>query len=234
MILDKEKGSSEDPFFEQELAHFLPIAHGRLLDIGCLDGSKTVLVRNVVQAAEAYGVDFIPNRLAEAERRGIHTFCVDLNNDLPLPFPDEFFDVIFCGEVIEHLFSPDTLMDEIVRLLKPGGYVLITTPNLASWKNRFALLMGWQPFFTEVSTRDRYGNPRTPRGLPSGHIRIFTPKALQEMTAVSRLRVEHIITVAVFTNSRGIVSQLGRFLDRILIPVWPTLGDRIVLRARKS
>src|SRR3990170_8757131 len=122
MILDKEKGSSEDPFFEQELAHFLPIAHGRLLDIGCLDGSKTVLVRNVVQAAEAYGVDFIPNRLAEAERRGIHTFCVDLNNDLPLPFPDEFFDVIFCGEVIEHLFSPDTLMDEIVRLLKPGGY----------------------------------------------------------------------------------------------------------------
>ena len=49
-------------------------------------------------------------------------------------------------DVIEHLASTATFVDELYRVLKPGGYAVIATPNLAAWHNVFALLLGLQPF----------------------------------------------------------------------------------------
>lgn len=86
-------------------------------------------------------------------------------------------------DVIEHLFDIDRLLFEVKRMLKPGGIAVITTSNLASWYNRLSLLFGWQPFWTEVSTKFVIGNPLRERRakcggiMPSGQ-RIFTPLAL--------------------------------------------------------
>ncbi|MEP7287858.1 MAG: class I SAM-dependent methyltransferase [Chloroflexota bacterium] len=233
-LLDGVKGGQGTGNFAPELAQFVPIPGGRLMDIGCLDGCKTELIRDTIQAAEAYGVDFVPNRLLEAEERGIHTACVDLNNDLPLKFEDGYFDVVFCGEVIEHVFSPDDLVEEIARLLRPGGYAVITTPNLACWKNRIVLLFGWQPFFSEVSTRARYGNPLAPAGLPSGHIRMFTPRALRELAAVFNLKIERIAGTATPSGAHTLIGSLSRFLDKLIIPLVPTLADRMMMRFVKK
>ena len=234
-VLEVEKGSKEDSSFAQVLAQLTPTPGGRLLDIGCLDGAKTVLIQDVLDCDEVYGIDFLPSSLAEAERQGIRTACVDLNHDLPLSFPDDHFDMIFCGEVIEHVFSPDELMDEIARLLKPGGYALITTPNLASWKNRLVFLFGWQPFYTEVSTRARFGNPLAPPGLPSGHIRMFVPRALKELAEASGLHVE-VVDGLFFPNPTGqfIVGGISNKIDTLMARHWPTLADRTMLRLRKA
>ena len=231
--LDVVKGFSEDALFSHVLKQFLPVPNSRLLDIGCLEGIKTVLAREVVQASETYGIDFIENRFAEAEARGIHTQCIDLNNELPLRFSSEYFDVILCSEVIEHLFSPDDLMDEIARLLRPGGYAIITTPNLACWKNRLVMLFGWQPFYTEISTRARYGNPLAPAGLPSGHIRLFTQRALCELARASGLQVEKIANISSSEPTRILISKASRIINAVIVPLWPSMGDRIILRLRK-
>ena len=232
--LEIEKGSKADSSFKQVLTQLTPVANGRLLDIGCLDGSKTVLIKDAVGCDEAYGIDFLPKSLAEAEKRGVHTTCVDLNRDLPLAFPDHHFDVIFCGEVIEHVFSPDDLMDEIARLLKPGGYAVVTTPNLASWKNRMVLLLGWQPFYSEVSTRGRYGNPLAPAGLPSGHIRMFTSRALGELAEACGLRVESVGGLFLpVQKGHFLISGVSNWVDTVTARRCPTLADRTMLRLRK-
>jgi len=46
-----------------------------------------------------------------------------------LPFPDAFFEIVVMDEVIEHLLEPGKTLEEVMRVLKPGGYLLITTPS---------------------------------------------------------------------------------------------------------
>jgi SAM-dependent methyltransferase len=56
----------------------------------------------------------------------------DCNN--PLPFPDCCFDGIYMGEVIEHCDNPYNVLQEMFRVLKPRGFVILSTPNASAWK----------------------------------------------------------------------------------------------------
>ncbi len=59
------------------------------------------------------------------------------------PYADEYFDTVLCGELIEHLFEdPMHMMSEINRILKPGGHLVLTTPNIASFRGISAILQG--------------------------------------------------------------------------------------------
>lgn len=202
-----------------------------LLDIGCYDGRKTAAIRDFLGAAETVGMDFLEDRLAEARLLGMRTILADLNAG-PLDLPSASFDVIVCSEVIEHVFSPDDLFDEIARLLQPGGWAVLTTPNLASWKNRIALSLGWQPFLSEISTRSRYGNPLVSPGRPSGHIRLFTLRALLEMARAHGLRPTLVRGAALRSPQKNLIGLLSRAADS-LIGGFPSLADRLLVRLEK-
>jgi SAM-dependent methyltransferase len=199
------------------------------LDIGCYDGMKTAVLQRRLANRRTYGIDFESAALRRANSRGIRSAAVDLNQKAGLPFPDACCDCIHAGEVIEHLFSPDWLLSEIARLLKPSGYAVLTTPNLASWRNRFVLLLGWQPFGTEVSTHYVVGNPRAARGILPGHIRVFTLKALVELVARYGLTVDRI-RCAPIGIPKTLFTRLTAVADFILQCVFPAMGDSIVVR----
>lgn len=63
-----------------------------------------------------------------------------------IPLPAQFFDAVFANQVIEHLTDLDNFVQEVHRVLKPGGYAVLCTENHSSWNNIFALLIGDQPF----------------------------------------------------------------------------------------
>jgi SAM-dependent methyltransferase len=203
------------------------------LDIGCYDGTKTAMLATYIQAERVCGVDFLRDRLKQATVQGVSAFVIDLNVTAPLPFNDQSFDFIFVGDVIEHLFSPDHLLQEIGRLLRPGGYAVLTTPNLASWRNRLVLLFGWQPFMTEVSTNYRVGNPYAPGGIPSGHIRIFSPRAMRELPEKYGLHVECMGGQVLPNGAQGIVGRLSQWIDYAVRTIYPTLCDELVVKLRK-
>jgi SAM-dependent methyltransferase len=159
--------------------------------------------------------------------------AIDLNQKAALPFPDACFDGIHAGEVIEHLFSPDLLLGEIARLLKPNGYAVITTPNLASWRNRIVLLMGWQPFGTEVSTVFVVGNPRASRGMLPGHIRVFTVKALVELVKLYGFSIDRILCVPIGLP-KSFFTRLTAAVDFYLQKIFPTMCDSILIRISKK
>jgi SAM-dependent methyltransferase len=69
-----------------------------------------------------------------------HAATLDLPVDpdlLTAPFPDQYFDAITMNHVIEHMHDPGATMARCLKLLKPGGRLWISTPNLDSWGRRF-------------------------------------------------------------------------------------------------
>jgi SAM-dependent methyltransferase len=165
----------------------------RILELGCGRGGYLRNVSNRLNARFVVGVDFSKASLLGSEVLSPLIYNIE-EGDLPLK--DETFDLVLLLDVIEHLFDPDHVLDEILRVLKRGGYVIITTPNLASWYNRLCLLFGWQPFWTEVSTKFVIGNPLRERRasheslMPSGHLRVFTPFALKRLLELHNFSIE--------------------------------------------
>lgn len=136
-----------------------PNPEAKLLDLGCDEGTWTLTVAEKANTKKTYGVDIVDSRLKQAENKGVIAIKADLNKELP--FEDNFFDIIHSDQVIEHVAFLDTYMSEIYRILKPGGYTVISTENGSSWHNIFAAILGWQIFsLTNVCARKSgVGNP---------------------------------------------------------------------------
>lgn len=149
----------------------------RWLDLGTGNGFLPRVARPALNGVHITGTDFAENALAEATSLD-EKVLVDMDHE-DLPFPDESFDFITCLEVIEHLIFPERAIDEMARVLKPGGRVVITVPNIQHVEYLFQLLRGKMP-----------GPAADPR-----HMSIFTYKFL------SQLMTRHGLTV---TNPSGV------------------------------
>lgn len=178
---------------EKVLRFFTQTSHvDRVLDIGCNDGSISFDIKNVTHAREVWGVDTDLPALKSAVRRGINAVRLDI--DLcNLPFDDNFFDAIYCGQVIGHLSNPDHLLEEIYRTLKWGGICVIDTPNLASWHGRIALLFGYQPSYSQVSNKYNVGKLiggiEFDENAAKPHHWVFTYRALKELVTIHNFKI---------------------------------------------
>lgn len=103
----------------------------RILDVGCNIGKDLFALPNGhkmsrVGLDQAFNLVYLASRLAQARGDKIY-FCQ--GNGENLPFCSETFDIVWCSDVIEHFNDPHRSLQEFWRILKPGGVVLISTPN---------------------------------------------------------------------------------------------------------
>ncbi|MDZ4799954.1 MAG: methyltransferase domain-containing protein, partial [Bryobacteraceae bacterium] len=93
----------------------------------------------------------------------------------PFPYPDEHFDTILCCELLEHLpTDPMHMMCEINRILKPGGHLVITTPNICGLRAISAILQGYHPGFFPAYIRPSADGTDT----GARHAREYAPREL--------------------------------------------------------
>ncbi|HEX5432252.1 MAG TPA: glycosyltransferase, partial [Bryobacteraceae bacterium] len=107
----------------------------------------------------------------------------DAEND-SFPYPDEHFSTVLCCELLEHLYSdPMRMMSEINRILKTGGHLVLTTPNVASLRGIAAILQGFHPQLFSAYIRPKNGvvDPR--------HAREYTPQEIRQLFENSGLEV---------------------------------------------
>lgn len=131
--LNREQVVSEsDPFTAGRYLQFakeLPASTGRILDVGCNTGRGGCELRKVFPSAQICGLDLVPERLGKITP-GIYDHLVVgfLQDYQP---PDGPHDAVLMGEVIEHVPWDDfgAFLDGVRRILCPGGYLLLTTPN---------------------------------------------------------------------------------------------------------
>ena len=151
------------PRYEYTLSLALEQDGGRILDVGCSPGHLAMAL--VKAGFEVQGIDLNPLWLAKyapgwPERLRItHT---NIEQD-PMPFPSESFDLVIFTEVLEHIAitDPCVILGEIRRVLRPGGRMILSTPNVANLSNVVALIQGenvfWPPeiFYGSVDRHNR-------------------------------------------------------------------------------
>lgn len=134
------------------------------LETGCGDASFTQALSGYFE--KTYATDISAAQILENRKRfpAIEFSIHDLSE--PLPFPDEFFDCVWCSEVLEHLFDPLFALKQYCRVLRPTGKLLVTVPYHGGLKNLMIALFKW----------DHHFDPEYP------HIRFFTKCTLDRLT----------------------------------------------------
>lgn len=136
-----------------------------------------------------------------------------------LPFRDASFAAVVAGELIEHLFDPIALLKESERILKPGGILVVTTPNTATFQDRVRFAFGERP-----RQLDRV-NPHLRL-----HISHSTPSSLRRDIASAGFE-----PLSFESNFVRWYLPSGRWLDsRKLAQIFPDLGGDLIMSARKT
>lgn len=191
---------------------------GRLLDVGCAAGELASVFAS--DGWQVVGLEREATLVDVARARGIATHQVELDQEA-FPLADRSIDVAVAGEVIEHLVDTDHLLRELARVLRPGGALVVTTPNLASLENRLRLMVGRYPMWMDHGIEG------------TGHLRYYTPRVLRAQLARHGFRVERHVG-----NWVPVVPQ--RWLDDRRMP-WlaitgdwcPSLAMDIIVKARR-
>ena len=168
----EKKTSLDSPIVEKgsrvDIALKLLESGDKLLDVGCGDGTLGYYAK--AKYKEVYGVDISEKALNIARKRGVITFKVDLNKEA-LPFSNNFFDAVTCLDVIEHVIDPRFLVGEIHRVLKKGGILIISTPNIRYWRYLFSLIFKGR--FPKTSNDTELWD--------GGHLHYFTFKDVEDL-----------------------------------------------------
>ena len=133
---------------------FLSTSKPSMLDIGCSVGATVAAAKR--RGWNAQGVDVSRTAVEFCRREGLNCKQYDGHT---LPFEDKSFDVLTSWHVIEHVTSVSETLDEWFRVLKPGGVMILETPDANCWKAR---LMG----------------PRYRKFWPAEHLYTFKPENL--------------------------------------------------------
>lgn len=185
----------------------------KVLDVGCGYGFLTELIlknKNKVKAIETSD-----NAIKHIKKLGIEVYDLDVNSKWSEKI-DEKFDVVVCTEVIEHVFDTDNLISNINKVLKKGGHLVISTPNVASLGRRIMLLFGINPIL-EFTTRIK----------DAGHIRYFTFDDLKNLLLEHGFKTKESYSDYINFTADGKLSSI------FLAKIFPTFGRTIILKAEK-
>jgi SAM-dependent methyltransferase len=181
----------------------------RLLDVGCWDGAHTARYAGAMGCA-ACGLEIFEAQARAAEARGVEVARVDLEND-SFPWPDGHMDVVVSNQVFEHLKNVWLPISEIYRVLAPGGWLILSVPNLGSLHNRVLMAFGRQP--TSIRTL----GPHV-RGYTFGEIRDFVAHG-------GKLAVRRMRGVGFYPLPAGAAAPLNR--------LWPGASHTTIVIAQK-
>lgn len=156
------------------------VPSGRVLDVPCGSGAFT---RRLLQSGYTTCAADFNTHDAIPEDASFHQ--TDMNE--PLPFDDDSFDGVVSIEGIEHIKRPFDFVQECSRILRPGGLLIITTPNVSSLRSR------WRWFLTGFHNKSKYPldelNP-----APRHHINMISFPQMRYMLHTSGFHIEQIAT----------------------------------------
>ncbi len=178
MSLIEEYDSKDREYYRQvrtEILDKIPPGTKRMLEIGCAEGVMAQVAKEKFGMDEVVGVEYNEQSAIVASKRLDKVLCGNIET-MELPYPENYFDVIICGDVLEHLIDPWETLIKLVSHLRTGGVVIVSIPNIAYWDVVRAII------------RDdfRYQDSGV---LDRTHLRFFTRSTIITMLTTAGLEV---------------------------------------------
>lgn len=194
-----------DPYYSQsrpEMVRFVPPDTKILLDIGCGEGRFGEAVKRALPGCETWGIEPVPAAAAEAGKRNdkVINGTIDAVDGLPAAH----FDVVTMNDVLEHIAESEPVLNSVKRLLRPGGLLILSLPNV-----RFYLTVRDLVFRKDWEYQD-YGI------LDRTHLRFFTQKSAARLLRDNGYEV---------LSMQGINTHRLKLHYRILFGLAPTLFE---------
>jgi len=168
----------------------------RCLDVGVGEGKLLLLAQN--KFIHTYGIDISNIRIKNLKMRkeyATSSLSTQSIEDKTV-FKNNFFDAITLVAVLEHVFDPNHVLQEIRRILKPGGTLYIEVPNIGWVYPRISLLFGHFPITS------------TDPGFDGGHIHYFEKHNLTKLLRENSFTVEHITCSGFLSRFRNVCPGL--------------------------
>lgn len=195
-----------------------------LLDLGCSGGLLSQRMRELGHTVT--GVDVL--EIEGVRERVDHFVKADLDQGLPAELAERGpFDVVVCGDILEHVRQPEQILEQIRELLAPSGVLITSVPNFGHWYARARTVLGLFDY-------DQRGL------LDNGHVRFFTRRGLLRRLRDAGFKVVHQETTGlpldVLTpGGEGLTRRVLRVADRFLVTLRPTLfGYQFIWMSERS
>jgi SAM-dependent methyltransferase len=206
------------PYFqgarEDYVAELPDSESAQILELGCSEGGTGALALSKGKCARYVGIELDP-AAAEKARPRLSEVLVGNIETMELPFEPETFDALILSEVLEHLVDPWEVVARLSRLLRPGGLVFASSPNVSHYKIIRELFRGrWE--LTEFGVMDRT------------HLRWFTPDSFAALFRGAGFEIEEVRPVAPLKGKSKRYNRLtlGRFPHLFMV--------QTSIRARKK
>ena len=193
----------------------LPVApHARILEIGCGSGATGVLALNEKRCGKYVGIELDQRAARQAQK---HLSDVHIGNveEMEFDWPTSYFDALILSEVLEHLIDPWSVMKRLAPLIRPGGMVMASSPNISHYAVIMELMKGnWN--LADEGVMDRT------------HMRWFTPKTFRAVFENTGFRIEKIHPLVPFSGKAKLISRLSSgCLDHLFMRQIVVHGRRV-------
>lgn len=190
----------------------------KLLDVGCFDGT---FASQFGPEWQVFGLEGNVQACQEANKKGVKAVLHDLEKSFP--FDNETFDCVIAAEVIEHVYDTDFFLQEIRRVIRKEGVLVMSIPNIACLTNRLSMIFGRYPRYAEYQAGG------------AGHIRVYTASVIKEQIQ------NHGFEVISFIGCNFPMPMHNHF-----IPLWlkrlavrlgdyfPTIAGQVIITSKKT
>jgi len=147
-----------------------------ILEIGCGEGNTLVELKKQGKAKFIVGIDIVDlNQSSKLDK----FILADIEND-NIELPEEYFDIIICADVLEHLKDPWSVLRKIRKFLKPNGILLASIPNVREIKTLISIVIKGDFKYVDAGILDKT------------HLRFFCKKNIIELFESTGYKIEKI------------------------------------------
>lgn len=158
------------------IINLIPEGDHRILEIGCGSGATLKVLKETGKAKEICGIEINKN-LSKQLSQDLDRYVIGDVESIDIPFEENYFDYILYGDVLEHLISPEKVLNKYKKVLKDDGIVIASIPNI----KYFSILLNLILF-----DKFEYANSGI---LDKSHLRFFTKKEIKKMFEKENLKI---------------------------------------------